>query len=748
MHRASWMALALAVAAGTAALPAEIVFENARFRAVLGDDAVWRSLVDKATGKDYCAADRKVTFAEGRIDDKTHAANRAAIAGERLTVGLAQCDTQLVYEVIKADDWVAFRLETITGVRPSHLTVVRLGVTITEHVGPMLGGAWNDQYAICLRGLNLQTHGSASRVGNASLLVTTSQDQPGPKLEGSGAALVAAPTAHLRPILGKFAAAFDVPRNEADGVASKDLPIARQSYWFLSFAEKDVDKVIDYCRRTGIRQVMMGSGSWCASVGHYTFNANYPDGLESLRRTVAKLHEHGILVGMHTFASKVSKHDAYVTPVPDRRFCVDMTSTLASDVGPADTAIRTTTDLSQWPGSPVCRQKVWEGHVSKHQEVIVDDEIIRYETIGPEGKWDTFLRCQRGAYGTKAAAHKAQTEGRHYAVDGCINGYILDLDSTLFDETSSRLAHIFNTCQFDMVYFDGSEDVDRRRYNYYASKAHAVPMRKFTKRPLLHMGGGPTNELWHSYTRNNTVDQYPGTYMAYLHAGGTIDRFPTCKDHIDRSVRGALYCEDNMLPGELGWFGINPKHGDYAGLQFDEIEYLMAKSLGHNAPISLQTSFAAMDAHPLTPDILEIVRAYEETRAAGNVPEATLARLRELGKDFVMLRGGLLAGAAEPEFIEVQSVPEVGGTKDLRAFVGAYRGDAIAAVWHYAGRAGKLALDAAELSAFDVRGETVPTEKRDGKTLVPLDRRRITLRFPKLRPDAVRALLAKARLEG
>jgi hypothetical protein len=83
-------------------------------------------------------------------------------------------------------------------------------------------------------------------------------------------------------------------------------------------------------------------------------------------------------------------------------------------------------------------------------------------------------------------------------VDGCINGYIIDLDGPLFAETSARLAGIFNACGFDMVYFDGSEDVDQRRFSYYSSKAHAVLMSKFTRRPLIHMGGGFTYELWHS----------------------------------------------------------------------------------------------------------------------------------------------------------------------------------------------------------------------------------------------------------
>lgn len=402
--------------------------------------------------------------------------------------------------------------------------------------------------------------------------------------------------------------------------------------------------------------------------------------------------------------------------------------------------------MSQWPGSPVCAQKVWEGHVTKHQEVILDDEIVRYDRIGPEGKWDTFFGCRRGAWGTRPAAHKAKTDCRHYGVDGCINGYILDLDGPLFAETSARLAGIFNSCAFDMVYFDGSEDVDQRRFNYYASKAHAALMAKFTRRPLVHMGGGFTYELWHSFTRDATVDQYPNTYLAYLHAGGTLARFPTCKEHIDASVRGAQACEDNMLPGELGWFGINPKSGKYDGLQFDEIEYLMAKSLAYNAPISLQTGFAQMEQHPLTPDILEIIRAYEEVRAVGRTPSAMRTALRGTGRDFLMLRGQVLPGVRSPQFIRVEELPKVAGTHDVRAFVGEYENDAIATVWHYSGKEGVLRLDAPGAIAYDVKGERLKTQVIDGQLAVPLDPRRITLRFPGRTAEGSRKLLASATL--
>lgn len=745
MGRWLWVAGLLGAAVCPCGAMAEIVLENPRLRAVLGDDAVWKSLVDKTTGNDYCAASKPIRIADVRLDGQTHRAIAAGFSDGQLTVSFEDCDTQLVYAVATAADWIAFRIVEVRGSRPAELTLLALGVTITERGGSRLNAAWNDDYAVCLRAINLQTRGELSRRSDHTLLTARTQDAPGPKLEGAGAAIVVAPPDQLKPILVRFAEAFDLPRNEGEGVASRDLPMARQSYWFLDFGEKDVDCVIDYCRKAGFRQVMLGSASWCASVGHFTVNTRqFPDGIDSLRRTVARFHQDGILVGMHTFASKVSKSDGYVTPVPDRGFWVDLTATLAGDVGPSETSIRTTSDLSQWPGSPVCKQKVWEGHVSKHQEVIIDDEIIRFESIGPDGEWNTFLGCRRGSWGTQAAAHSAAAECRHYAVDGCINGYILDQESPLFQKTTSRLAEVFNDCDFDMVYFDGSEDVDLRRYDYYSSNAHATAMRKFKKRPLIHMGGGRTHGLWHSFTRAGTIDQYPGTYLAYIHAGGAIAKWPTCKDHIDTTVRRVTLSEENMMPAELGWFGIGPKSGNYDGLQFDEIEYLMCKSLAHNAPISLQTSFSRMEAHPLTPDILEIVRQYEEVRLARRASDSELKRLGQKGKDFVMLPA-MLRGEREPaEFVAVDEVAAVAGGHDVRAWVGSHGSDALATVWHYAGKEGKLFLDVPAAAAYDVRGERVAVNRTDGKFVIGIGAGRLLLVFPGLATEAVRKALKEA----
>ena len=129
--------------------------------------------------------------------------------------------------------------------------------------------------------------------------------------------------------------------------------------------------------------------------------------------------------------------------------------------------------------------------------------------------------------------------------------------------------------------------------------------------------------------------------------GGQIDQWPTCKDHIDRTAERVAACHDDLIPGELGWFGINPADGEYDGLQYDEVEYLMCKSLAHDGPISLQTSFARMEQHPLTADILAMIRRYEALRhhQYSRAPitgmkrisaRRTSKRLKQAGKDFII----------------------------------------------------------------------------------------------------------------
>lgn len=740
--------LATALFAATLAAQ-DIALSTAGFRLTLSRDGVPRSLVQVEGGRECLDPGRQAPMAAVVVTGKSAPVNAVAETAAGLELRFVGVDTVVTLSVQPepaAGRWLLFTVRSVEGTRPDRLTLLTLAPAITETVGTRLCAAYDRQTLVALLAGNLFTQCGA-RAGAKASLTASAQDAPGPRLEGAAVALIVCPTEGFKAVARDASRAFGLPTNEtAEGVPVKDSELVRGSYYFIGFGEKDVDRLIGYCRQAGIRQVLMASGAWCGSVGHYTINERtYPDGMASLKRAIDRLHGEGILVGMHCFASKIAKRDAYVTPVPDKRFWRQFSDVVAEDVTAAQTEIRVRGDLSQWPGSSKTASAYWEGGVDKHRDLVIGDEIIRYESIGPEGAWDTFLGCSRGAWGTAAAAHQAGDAAVHYGVDGCINGYIIDQETPLLAEAQGRLAAVFNGAGFDMVYFDGGEDVDRRRFDYYVSNFQASAMRAFARRPLLHMGTIMTHSLWHSFARSATVDTYLNTLSGAIIGGKPPETWPSVRDHIERSVRYMLSVRADMVPGELGWFGIWPRrtfHGQPVdGLQLDEIEYLMCRSLAYDVPISLETDFRSLESHPLTPGILALVRAYEELRLARQVSEAERLPLRTAGRDAALLR----AGGGPPRFVAVTPLAAVGGGRAVRGTVGALGDGALATLWHTC-RWGTVTLDlpAAALRAVDLDGQPLPIDTAAGKSVIRVDGRRTALVCSGISPEALRTALAGA----
>ena len=747
--RLPWSVLALLWAAAAALAAAEITLSTATCRLVIGRDGIPRSLLQLEGQRECLDPLRAAPLAAVVVAGKTAPLNAVAESSAGLELRFAEVDTVVTLAVQpepQAGRWLLFTVRSVSGTRPERLTLLTLAPAITEAVGTRLCAAYDPRTTLALMAQNLFTQ-CVGRAGAKATLTATAQDAPGPRLEGAGVALLVCPTSQFKAIARDASHAFGLPTNEtAEGVPVKDTELVRGSYTFIGFGEADVERLIAYCQQAGIRQVMLSSGAWCASVGHYSIHErNFPGGLESLKRSLDRLHQEGILVGMHCFASKIGKRDAYVSPVPDPRFWRQFTTVLAESVNATQTEIRVRGDLALWPGSAKTASAYWEGGVDKHREVVLGGEIIRYEAVGPEGTWNTFLGCTRGAWGTAAAAHPAGAEAYHYGVDGCINGYIVDQETTLLNEAQAHLAAVFNTCGFDMVYFDGGEDVDRRRFDYYVSNFQANAMRQFRRRPIIHMGTIPTHSLWHSFARSATVDTYLNTLSGAIIGGKPPETWPTVRDHIDKSVRYMLSLRADLVPGELGWFGLWPRrtfHGqEVEGLQLDEIEYLMCRSLAYDVPISLETDFRSLEAHPLTSGILAIVRAYEDLRLGRRVPEAELAPLREKGQDAILLQ----KEDGPPRFVPVTPLAAFGGGRDVRAMVGALDQGAVATLWH-AFKWGTVTVDlpAADLHLADLDGKALPLETAGGKPVLRVAGARLTLTCPRTAPEALRAALARA----
>ncbi len=686
-------------------------------------------------------------------DGKWHAANTLRQHGKALELGFVGTDTTVSLAVETTEAWITFRVARIGGTRPAAVRFLMLDPAFTETVGKRLNIGWNQDHALCVMAVSPNTDTQVMGQDHVSLeetvaainrgeggviphvrLMASAQDNPGPKMEGAAAAIIVCRTPDFKRVAQSVSHAYGLLTNETpEGVPVKDTSWVRGSYFFMSAGLKDTDRLIRLCRESGVRQVMLNSGAWCSSVGHYTVNTqNFPNGVADLKAFVARLKAEGITTGMHCFGSKVNKTDAYVSPVPDQRFWRQFEGVLAADIDAKQTAIKTGTNLSDWPGSSKVAKAYWEGGVEKHREVVIGHEIIRYKEIGPEGVWDTFMGCERGAWKTAADAHAANTPCYHYGVDGCINGYIIDQETSLPDEMHARLADIFNTCGFGMVYFDGGEDVDRRRFDYYVSAFQTSVMRRLNK-PVIHMGTIMTHRLWHSFARSSTVDTYINTLGGAILAGQPPAKWPTVKEHIDTSVAYMLSLRGDMMPGELGWFGVWPRQQRYGreidGLQLDEIEYLLCRSIAFNCPISLQTSFREMDRHPLAPAIMRLIKEYETARLANRFSEATQAPMREPGKEFTFLK----RQGFSPELVAVRPVT-CGNNPDLHAMVGPFEGGAVATFWNAVGSA-NVTLDLspflARVADFDDQ-RVVALKSVDEKLVLPVTPRRLTLLCPTL----------------
>jgi hypothetical protein len=728
---------------------ADVTFENDNFEMVLSDQGFWKSLFDKNSNSELCPQNKNVPFTHV---GSNHPPVTLTQKGDLISFTFEKSDMTLTLKTSIEPQWIRFGVEKITGPRPKYLPLAQVPVNIIDNVGKMMNCAWNSQTAVCLAAANFQPDCAPSKTEPYAILAASSQDGPGPLHENAAVALIVSPKPEIKKVMRSLSHKYDLLINEdADGTPSKDV-LGRRSYWFvMGVNEQKVDKIIECCKIANIKQVLILFSSWATSAGHIEYNTkNFPDGPESLRRFVKKFNDVGIDVGSHAFVSKVQKNDAYVTPIPDKRFWVDLPEiSLALDVTIGVNSIKVAQDISQWPGSPVTKRTFWDGGVKKHQEFTLNDEIIKYQGIDPAT--NTFLKCQRGAYKTVAAAHKQGDKIVHWGYESS-GMYIIDPESTLLDEVCDRMAKVFNECNFNMVYFDGSEDVPNTRHNYYAALVHAKALNKFKVRPFVHMGGLRAHRHWHSFTLAGTCDTYINTLYgsAAVRGESKIRKQWTVREHINRSVKRVIECHKSMISGELGWFGIWRKgigknYGiETDGLQFDEIEYLMVKSLAYDAPISIESGVDGIFEHPLTPQILEIIGTYQNLRTNNLVDPKVLEPLKTLNVDYAYVT------TDQPgQFVKVEKLPRVARTEDIRAYAGQLSsGEAFAVIWHYEGKniALKLPEKVADIKIYDFKGNLVKPAFENGSIVVPLNQNRLTVVFPKLSPLHVRQALAGSKI--
>ena len=428
---------------------------------------------------------------------------------------------------------------------------------------------------------------------------------------GSKIALFACPAAQALETIGAIEVAEGLPHPMLDGVWAKMATNANCSYLIVDFSEANVDRAIEMTRHAGLEYLYHSSPfeTW----GHFKLKPSlFPNGWDGLRTCVEKARKAGVRIGFHTLSNFITPNDAYVTPKPDPRLARIGVSALTTNVDAAQTEI------------PVASPDIFRQKTAMNG-IVIGEELVRYTSVSTNVLW-RLLGCQRGAWGTVAAAHPAGAPAAKL-MDHDYKVFLTDAD--LSQEVARNIAKLCNHAGTMQISLDGLEGNWSTGMGQYGRTL-------FTKawydallpdlRGQINDASNPGHFNWHVYTRMNWGEPW----YAGFRESQTLYRF-----------KNQLHFERNLMPHMLGWFAL------HADTSIEDAEWLLARAAGFDAGFALATSLAStaqLAADPNSADtakrfgatlaILETVKQWETARMARAFPAEVKAALRDNAREF------------------------------------------------------------------------------------------------------------------
>ncbi len=589
-------------------LPADatdMAFQNEAVRLSLSPVGFLTHFISLNSSEDYAAIDaRRPMLTVSRAGIQGIPVTRLSQKDDVLTAQFVDPQIKVSLRVIPAKRHLTFE---VLSAEPADLDGLSIEFPLRrlETVAPAFNATYDKEFGAAFFGITENTVNHPMSLGNSvQLLRSGARRSHG--IVGAKFSLVASPIEDFKPAIREAERAAGLPSPELGGNWARDSESVQKSYLFATDAsEANIDALIDYARLGGFGTIVFLKNNWLDTHGHYRINTgNFPHGLEGLKAAVAKIHAAGLEAGVHVFGPSISPNDSYVTPKPDDRLAMVPVPDLAEAL---DAKVPTVT-LSAEPRLPPVgpSSKEFPGKYLR-----IGDEIIRYEAAEP-GPPFRYVRCVRGALGTKAEAHPAGS-----TVRGLLTmwGYFLvDPDSTLVDELTRNFADIFNSADFDMVYVDASDGIidDYIDSWYYLNRMHLAYYRKFRKDVLYQTSNGVGTDLrWHIVPRSASADGH-----------GDI------KGYLDERWPGILHMDANFTRPDIGWYYW------FKDVRPDQLEYVAAKALAVDGSISLETSRAALESQTQSRQMMDTLRKWEQYRRHQSVSQEIKAKLREPQKDF------------------------------------------------------------------------------------------------------------------
>ena len=607
------------------AASADVIIENARFRLQVGDDAIVRSLVIKATGEECVPEGDEIPLFSVTQDRPfnnevklihpnkrtTYRANALRREGNRLIVGfeIAPYEAELVLTVL--DAYVEFKLADFLVDKGDYdylqmetppvaaFRVLQLPVLNRRWFGDWLNASWDEKSAIGVVGTS--PYPDIDHEKRRDYRILTADLIRGQKLKGASAALIVATGREdFLDCMDRLECDFDLPR----GVESRRSDAVNAFIYHVSGAAcpTNIDKLIEWAKRGGFEYMTFDVGNFTRNVdswglcGNYDWSDEFPNGAEDLKRMLAKVKAAGIHPGLHFLHTHIGLKSRYVTPVADPRLNKTRRFTLAKSLE-SETNMTEIAVFEPTEGVTMfepCRILQFGG------------ELISYESYTKDPPY-RFLGVKRGAWNTKVSAHPYGEIGGILDISeyGIPMSCYLDQNTDLQEEVSGKIAAIYN-CGFDYAYFDGSEGVNAP-CNFHVSNAQYRQWKLFDRKPLFSEGAAKTHFDWHILSGANAFDCFsPKVFKR------NIVRFP---------VAQAPISWQDMTRVNFGWWAFWAKgkrdwwDAESIGTTPDHWQFACSQCLAWDCPATVLVDIENVEADRENAEAcFEVMRLWGEAR--------------------------------------------------------------------------------------------------------------------------------------
>jgi hypothetical protein len=637
----------------------------------IDDTGAFRAIT--GNGRNYLAPGQPAPVLSVRVDGKLYAASHATwdASGNTLTLDFNGIGAKAVVAVRAKTTHVTFELIELRAAGPIELALWGpYPVAIGDLVGEVVGVVRDSTFAVGIQALNAKTMGgypsqesdvepdataddtgvysglpdelrkqqlwrgdTAKRTPFGSVLQAYCRNRDRQRVIsnwghekfvalpfedggaiGSKIAVFACPAKQALAVLGEIEVAEGLPHPTMGGVWAKMAPGATASYLIVDFGESTIDLAIEMTERAGLKYLYQSSPfeTW----GHFKLKpALFPRGWDGFRDCVEKAHKAGIQVGFHTLSNFITPNDPYVTPAPDPRLARIGTSELTADIDAAETEV------------PVA-DPVWFQKKTDMSTVVIGEELIRYDGVSAEAPWK-LLKCQRGAWDTRAAAHR-KGDGAGKLMDHAYKVFLTD--AALSQEVARNIAAFCNRTGATQLSLDGLEGNWSTGMGQYGrslfTKAWYDALAPELRGHVINDASNAAHFTWHIATRYNWGEPW----YAGFRQSQTLYR-----------MKNQLFFIRNLIPHMLGWFSVR------AETTPEDVEWLCARAAGYDAGFALATSFgskatqssgdvAALDQRQAA--IFDAIKQWETARQSGAFPESVKPALQDVNREFHLVAAG------------------------------------------------------------------------------------------------------------